>query len=416
MKLVRVFTFLSLAFAISGADVRAQINVNQVAVLRWQAENSATTFKITAFNITAHAQDSSDVSLSATAPAASIWTAMNTPNPGGNNFLFAIDGDSQNDIWAVGSQVPGSLALHFNGTSWSAVAAPNVTELEGVAVLSPTSAWAVGANVDSNFHHSPVIQHFDGIKWTLISSPQFAVGASLFGIKAISATNVFAVGEANNDFGSAEPLVEHFDGTSWSVVSVPTATASLFGLSVLSASDIWAVGALHLDQVNHDQPFALHFDGNHWSIVPVPAPTNSMFSKLLGVTGISKDDVWAVGNFQTSALNTLTEHWNGTAWTIVSSPNVGSSSGLHGVAAISSKDVWASGCGPCFDAGAGQHALIEHWNGTRWSVSATPLVAAGDIGSSVLAFPPGSVFVAGTAAAAGNPRFRTLVLHTTQGQ
>jgi hypothetical protein len=55
---------------------------------------------------------------------------------------------------------------------------------------------------------------------------------------------------------------------------------------------------------------------------------------------------------------TLIEHWNGTAWTVQQSPNPGGSShydDLHGVAAISAGDAWAVG-----SYGNAGRTLIEH--------------------------------------------------------
>jgi hypothetical protein len=60
----------------------------------------------------------------------------------------------------------------------------------------------------------------------------------------------------------------------------------------------------------------------------------------------------------------LVEHWNGTNWSIVSSPDPNRNIGynLKGIAAISASDIWAAGT-----------VGIENWNGTSWSiVSAIP--------------------------------------------
>ena len=65
----------------------------------------------------------------------------------------------------------------------------------------------------------------------------------------------------------------------------------------------------------------------------------------------------------TTALHqTLVEHWNGSAWSVVPSPNVGGSydNALYGVAAVSANDVWAVGHDG--DPITGQ-TLVEHWNG-----------------------------------------------------
>src|SRR5437667_10446120 len=53
-------------------------------------------------------------------------------------------------------------------------------------------------------------------------------------------------------------------------------------------------------------------------------------------------------------------------WAVVSSPNVGPyTNELHGVTAISATNAWAVGI-------ASSNTLIEHWNGTAWSVSSSP--------------------------------------------
>src|SRR5260370_3260816 len=77
-----------------------------------------------------------------------------------------------------------------------------------------------------------------------------------------------------------------------------------------------------------------------WTVVRSPG-----VGTLTGVASISANDVWAVGD---SSSGTLTEHWNGTAWSIVPSPTVANGKFL-GVAAVSTNDVWAvasTGAGP----------------------------------------------------------------------
>ncbi len=74
-----------------------------------------------------------------------------------------------------------------------------------------------------------------------------------------------------------------------------------------------------------------------WTVVPSPAG-----GQLNGVASVSANDVWAVG--QTLAPGTLAEHWGGTAWSVVPTPNpVPGSDRLSAVAAVSTSDVWAVG-------------------------------------------------------------------------
>src|SRR5262249_2331247 len=67
-------------------------------------------------NLPVRAQD-----LSADAATTVTFSQQTTPNNGPNNFLSGIAGDATNDIWAVGTTVPGAIGLHFNGTTWKSV-------------------------------------------------------------------------------------------------------------------------------------------------------------------------------------------------------------------------------------------------------------------------------------------------------
>jgi hypothetical protein len=71
-------------------------------------------------------------------------------------------------------------------------------------------------------------------------------------------------------------------------------------------------------------------------------------NKLLAVSGTASNDVWAVGSFfntNSGTNQTLTEHWDGSSWSIVYSPIAPSSSdnALNSVRAIGKNNVWAVG-------------------------------------------------------------------------
>lgn len=61
---------------------------------------------------------------------------------------------------------------------------------------------------------------------------------------------------------------------------------------------------------------------------------------LFGVTAPSATGVWAVGSV--GGLS-FAEKWNGTQWTQVSTPNVGTSNNTFQAAAANSGNVWAVG-------------------------------------------------------------------------
>ena len=81
------------------------------------------------------------------------------------------------------------------------------------------------------------------------------------------------------------------------------------------------------------------------------------------MAAVNSSGVWAVGYYRNgSVYQTLTENWNGTAWTVVASPSPSTSvKYLNGVAAVSSSDVWAVGY---YFNGRMDQTLIADWNGT----------------------------------------------------
>ena len=82
-----------------------------------------------------------------------------------------------------------------------------------------------------------------------------------------------------------------------------------------------------------------------WSGSQPPSP-GTEDNNLNGVTVLSPCDAWAVGfDLDSGGMDkTLTEHWNGSTWTVVPSPNVaGLDNILNGVRAESPTDIWAVG-------------------------------------------------------------------------
>jgi hypothetical protein len=142
----------------------------------------------------------------------------------------------------------------------------------------------------------------------------------------------------------------------------------LFGVAVLSACDAWAVG----DDITSNggrETLTEHWNGSSWTVVPSPDPA-SPDNVLSSVRAISHTNVWAVGYTASGPGDkTLILHWNGTRWKQVPSPNPGTFNRLYSVRAVSASDAWAVGF---FSSGAGDKTLILHWNGTRWKQVPSP--------------------------------------------
>src|SRR5207244_6150453 len=162
----------------------------------------------------------------------------------------------------------------------------------------------------------------------------------------------------------------------WEIVASPNAgrqANSLSSVAAVADNDVWAVGWAWSQRLNAYQTEIQHWNGTNWSLVRSPNATTG-YNFLNSVAAVSANNVWAVGQAATgSTYRTLIEHWNGTAWSIVSSPNVpGFSNTLQAVSVISANDIWAVGYST--DTNFNNFTLTLHWNGSAWSIVPSPIV------------------------------------------
>ena len=211
--------------------------------------------------------------------------------------------------------------------------------------------------------------------WQKVISPNVSgatsVNNELLGVAAISANDVWTVGWAQDPLGPPyvkRTLIQHFDGNTWNIVQSPNLLKDiqsvLHSVSGKSANDVWAVGSSHNGSLP-SRTLIEHWDGTQWSIVSSPSP-DTQFNELRGVAAISATDVWAVGfrggTKTETPIETLILHWDGGRWTQVPSPNVPSGANqLFGITAIAANDIWAIGT-------AGGAPLALRWNGSVWSI------------------------------------------------
>jgi hypothetical protein len=325
-------------------------------------------------------------------PASHTWSVSETPSPGFyGNIVRGVAARTPSDAWAVGVQATetsnDTLALHWDGLSWSAVPTPNPwpecqdgdilwsgNVLTSVAAVSANDVWAVGSEC---YSANAIIEHWDGSSWSLVASPRrkdgFDSTAALYGVAAISPSNVWAVGYRGAD--AIETLVEHWNGTIWS--EVPAAGGVPGYLSSISATgpnDIWAVGSTDNGNIVE------HFDGTAWSVVPSPQPGGA--SSLDSVSAFSPTNAWAVGSRTGlgARRSTFTLHWNGSTWSEVPSPNPRNSADatneLRSVVAIAPANVWAVGAYDNLQTGHQDRTLTMHWDGSSWSLVDSPTPGA----------------------------------------
>jgi hypothetical protein len=161
----------------------------------------------------------------------------------------------------------------------------------------------------------------------------------------------------------------------WTTFTSPASGASLAAVDARSSSDVWAVG-LRLGGTCSYHTLIQHFDGSSWRVVPSPNVKGNNNTVLTDVAALSANDAWAVGSSGCAIerIHPVAEHWDGTRWKIVPTPSPGNFDLLAAVAAVSSTDVWALGS----TQRARWRTLAEHWDGASWSVVPSPSVTALD--------------------------------------
>ncbi len=270
------------------------------------------------------------------------------------------------------SPVAASTPLKCKG--WHVVPSPSPgvagNYLYGVTAISSTAAWAVGEYGPAGGGSSTLTEHWDGSQWNLVPSPNPGTnGNYLYGVAAISSTDVWTVGVRD-----AVTLIEHWDGTQWSVIPSPNPSSNvdyLYSISAVSSNDVWAVG---YSSPPSGGTYILieHWDGSQWSVVASPSP-GPYVNYLYGVAAASNTDVWAVGGYspRKGGAATLIEHWNGSQWTKVKSPNPGSFANLlYAVSALPNGNVWTVGY--YFPNPSTVLNLTEHWTGGHWKAVKSP--------------------------------------------
>ncbi len=269
-----------------------------------------------------------------------------------------------------------------NHAAWEIIPSQNsrlpFNELLGVTAITNTNVWAVGESFGGNSHQS-LIEHWNGKVWQIVPTPDHSLSPTLQAVAAIPGTDqAWAVGSQYTAAHGYQPLIERWNGKVWQIVGSPfikdqvgNTTNILSSVVAISKDNAWATGIYS----NHQAQTALieHWNGKQWSIVPgASVPANPQSTNLTSITALSPDNIWAVGTSIWSngydTFKTLTEHWNGHAWSYVPAPNPGTGSNiLHSVTSIPGTNQLLA-VGEASDLYQRSQMLTERWNGKSWQV------------------------------------------------
>jgi RHS repeat-associated protein len=322
------------------------------------------------------------------------WQEVYAPNPGIDNRLSAITCISATNCWAVGQYFNGTntwpITMQYTGTGWVVIPSNGPTSgvLGAVTCLSSANCWAVGHYYDTFLDYLTLVEQWNGTQWAVVSSPSPGIDDILYSVACVTANNCWAAGTKNyvnnGSSGGNLTLVEQWNGTQWAVVSSPSPTTtspsgftgdSLLGLTCVSGSNCWAVGY----QAAGFESLVEQWDGTQWTVVSSPSPGTGTFgdNTLSGINCVGASDCWAVGTCiggTTCSLglagSVLIEQYDGTTWNLISGSNVtgsGHYNQLYSDTCVSATDCWAVGR---ID-GATDATLIEQYNGSAWTISST---------------------------------------------
>ena len=300
------------------------------------------------------------------------WSLQSTPSLTSTAGFTAVSCTSAKfcEAWGGGNAGnPGpEVAEQWNGTSWALQTVPSdAVSVSSVSCTSAKLCEAVGTTA---------VYSWNGSQWSPQTLPSSLSAAALNGVSCSSGKFCELVGDENAGGDTDAGVAAVWNGKAWSAQTSPNPSGAtwvnLNAVSCASAQSCEAAGYSEI-QVTANAPKALAeaWNGGSWALQHAAAPAGATSNGLGGVSCISASFCAAVGGHGNSAGNgvNLAEIWNGTSWTITTTPNLKGQSGVSGdldsVSCVSASFCQAVGSGP-----SGPTAAL--WNGTSWTIQAIP--------------------------------------------
>jgi hypothetical protein len=372
-----------------------------------------------------------------TGAAASAWVRVPSPNTSTNdNDLWSISGRSPSDIWSVGSLLPNAnativqtLALHYNGTTWSRVPTPDfgteANSLYGVAALPDGTAWATGIYTQASGHTGRALtMHWNGKQWTIVPAANPGPAEDmLYSVTAVNDSDVWAVGTYDDASGFFHPLIEHWNGQAWRaqpITSLDSTDGILTEVTSAGPNGVWATGQISGD--GSDRQVLLHLVGGRWVVEPgnlVRTPGGTVADAFPMAVAASAAGPWVAGNDRagSSGFSTLVEAPGSAGQlTELTTPNpTPQDNYLKAIAPVNGgQDAWAVG-DSVPPATTNAASLIEYGSATgTWTTVPSPNPGAPNgntILDGILAFSSNNIWAVGTYDGMGG--MKTLILHYT---
>jgi hypothetical protein len=171
-------------------------------------------------------------------------------------------------------------------------------------------------------------------------------------------------------FDKSNPSILHFEKVLAEAEVLDNGTnTDMYDLTASSSNNVWAVGATSAGGDYHTRPIAEQWSGSSWRVTTLPLPGSSIYGVLASVATTGPDDVWVGGAYYDDNggnAQTLLEHWDGTSWSILNVPAIASFLYIGRLVALSPTDLWV------FSGMFEGSSLAAHWDDVSWTVVPGP--------------------------------------------
>jgi len=307
------------------------------------------------------------------------WVLKTLPRPVSNETLSDITCFSENGCFAVGTGASRARMLSGGAGSWifygELIPSRAVySQLRGVdCVTSPYFCTTVGVyNVEGGLEMPYAFTDIDSGEWDPKTVPTpGGASAALNEVSCASSTACMAVGDFK-EAGVPKAFATFWNGTAWSTKTALNAASSetnvLMGVSCLSSTDCIAAGYALVS--GSYQPLVERWNGTSWTLHTSPLPEGASSGRLLGVS-CAASTCMAVGE---SESGSYVVRWNGsgTTWTVEAAPlpAFATADQLEDVSCTSATACTAVGW---YDLpGGARESLAASWDGTDWQIQLTP--------------------------------------------
>lgn len=329
------------------------------------------------------------------------WSVLSVPIPSGagRSELEGISCTASNDCVAVGSfvnssEVTKTLALSWNGSSWSIASTPEpsgaeLNQLYDVSCRPSDACTAVGTYFDSTGDQKTLALRRNTAKeWSIQTTPNKsgALSRTLTAVSCASTTSCTSMGIVEQ--GRREvPIAIGWNGTSWSEQTIDTES---LGAAVVKPESVFciasnncdAVGAVSYGRSAAPRNLAFHFNGTAWSVSEAGGyerkwgirDVSQATSGLRAISCPATERCFAVGSLteDSGARKGQVASWGGDTWETQAAPmpEEASSVDLLGVSCALISECFA--VGSFLDEERTMHPLVLGWNGSAWSVQSVP--------------------------------------------